>query len=278
MIKKPHSAACERNRDPILAVLREHFADRKQVLEIGSGTGQHAVYFAAALPHLVWQTSDRKENHEGIQAWLDEAELKNALPPLALDVNENWPQIKFDAVFSANTLHIMSWAEVGKLFAHLDAVLAADAKLVIYGPFNYDGTFTSQSNAQFQQTLKGWGAHMGIRYFIAVWRVFAGMDCGYSCRNGRRRRGGASGGRRSRCGCGGRWCSWSCWTRWSCRCRRWRRCRRGSGRCSRCCRTRCRRGRRRTSSSAGRATAPRRRVGFFQRVPHFLRKAIDQSF
>lgn len=168
MTEKPYSAACDRNRDPILAALRQHFADRRRVLEIGSGTGQHAVYFAAALPHLVWQCSDRPQGHAGICAWLDEARLPNALAPMALDVNEEWPALRFDAVFSANSLHIMSWAEVGKLFAHLPQVMTQDAKLAIYGPFNYGGKFTSDSNAQFQQTLKSWGAHMGIRDFEAV--------------------------------------------------------------------------------------------------------------
>ena len=165
---KPTSAACERNREPILAVLREHFADRSKVLEIGSGTGQHAVHFAAGLPHLLWQTSDRAENHPGIRAWLDEAALPNAPAPLLLDVGGEWPKKRYDAVFSANTLHIMSWDEVETLFARLPDVLSADAKLVIYGPFNYGGKFTSDSNEKFQATLKTWGAHMGIRDFEAV--------------------------------------------------------------------------------------------------------------
>ena len=168
MSDRPYSAACERNREPILGVLRDHFADRKQVLEIGSGTGQHAVHFAAALPSLIWQTSDRIENHAGIRAWLDETNLPNAHPPLTLDVNGDWPRASYDAVFSANTLHIMSWAEVEMLFTRLPQALASDAKLVIYGPFNYGGRFTSESNAQFEQTLKTWGAHMGLRDFEAV--------------------------------------------------------------------------------------------------------------
>ena len=172
MVQKPsgksHSAACERNREPILEALRQHFADREKVLEIGSGTGQHAVHFAAALPRLSWQTSDRAENHEGIRAWLDQAGLSNALPPLNLDVNGPWPEQRFDAIFSANTLHIMGWPEVETLFARLPDVMASSFKLVIYGPFNYGGQFTSPSNAQFEQTLKSWGAHMGIRDFEAV--------------------------------------------------------------------------------------------------------------
>ena len=174
MADRPYSAASERNREPILAVLREHVADRRRVLEIGSGTGQHAVHFAGALPHLTWQTSDLPENHEGIGLWLDEAALPNVLPPLALDVRGPWPPLSpprqrgYDAVFTANTLHIMSWPEVEALFAGLPAVLGDDAKLAIYGPFNYGGEFTSPSNAQFNVTLKGWGAHMAIRDFEKV--------------------------------------------------------------------------------------------------------------
>lgn len=168
MPDKPFSPSSERNRDPILAVLRDHFADRTRVLEIGSGTGQHAVHFAAGLPHLTWQTADLPESHDGIRAWLAEAALPNALPPLSLDVNGPWPSQRFDAVFTANTLHIMSWPEVETLFARLPGVLAADAKLVVYGPFNYGGQFTSESNAQFDTRLKEGGAHRGIRDFEAV--------------------------------------------------------------------------------------------------------------
>ena len=168
MPDKPHSAACERNRDPILTVLRRHFADRRRVLEIGSGTGQHAVHFAAGLPHLVWQATDRRESHDGIRAWLEEAALPNTPLPLVLDVRGPWPRQRYDAVFTANTLHIMSWAEVQTTFAQLPDVMTADAKLAVYGPFNYGGRFTSASNEQFQAVLKGWGAHMGIRDFEAV--------------------------------------------------------------------------------------------------------------
>lgn len=167
-MEKPHAPSCERNREPILAVLREHFADRRAVLEIGSGTGQHAVFFAAALPWLTWQASDRQANLAGIRAWLDEAALPNTPPPLELDVNAAWPAQRFDAVFSANTLHILSWAEVERLFERLPGVLAAEAKLAVYGPFNYGGRFTSASNAAFDAWLKERGAHQGIRDFEAV--------------------------------------------------------------------------------------------------------------
>ena len=169
MTDKPFAPACERNRDPILAVLRAHFADRSRVLEIGSGTGQHAVHFAAAMPFLLWQTSDVAENLPGIRAWLDEAKLRNTPPPLALDVDGNdWPATPFDAVFSANTLHIMSWPEVERFFGALDAITTRDAKLAIYGPFNVGGAFTSASNAAFDESLKSRASHMGIRDIEAV--------------------------------------------------------------------------------------------------------------
>ena len=108
MIDKPFSESCEQNREPILAVLREVFADRHRLLEIGSGTGQHAVAFGAELPHLRWQTGDMPLHHPGIRMWLDAAALPNVLPPISLDVNQkSWRDGRYDAVFSANTLHIM---------------------------------------------------------------------------------------------------------------------------------------------------------------------------
>lgn len=166
--EKPHSPSCERNRDPILAVLQEQFAGRRRVLEIGSGTGQHAVYFAKALPHLVWQASDVAENLPGVRQWLDEERLPNTPAPLLFNVAAEWPQQKFDAIFSANTLHIMSWPEVERFFTRLPGVLERDAVVAIYGPFNYGGKFTSESNAQFNDWLLERGAHMAIRDFEAV--------------------------------------------------------------------------------------------------------------
>lgn len=169
MDDKPFAPACERNRDPILAVLRPLLADARGVLEIGSGTGQHAVHFAAALPQLTWQTSERAEHLPGIRAWLDEAALPNTPPPLALDVAHGpWLAQRFDAVFTANTLHIMGWAQVQAFFAGLDGVLADGGVLAVYGPFNRGGAFTSDSNAQFDQWLKARDAASGIRNFEAV--------------------------------------------------------------------------------------------------------------
>ncbi|HET6552577.1 MAG TPA: DUF938 domain-containing protein [Dyella sp.] len=167
-MEKPSAPSCERNRDVILDVLRTCFADRRRVLEIGSGTGQHAVHFAAAMPWLTWQCSDRAEGLPGIRMWLDEAALPNTPAPVELDVAGRWPSHDFDAVFSANTLHIMSWDEVELLFDHLASVTTEDAVLAIYGPFNYQGRYTSESNAAFDDWLQARGKHMRIRDAEAV--------------------------------------------------------------------------------------------------------------
>ena len=111
------SEACERNREPILAVLKRVFADRHRVLEIGSGTGQHAAYFAPELPHLVWQPSDVAANRPGIREWFA------ATQPLELDVDRAFPAVDADAVFSANTAHIMSWPQVERMFAGIGRLL-----------------------------------------------------------------------------------------------------------------------------------------------------------
>ena len=169
MRDKPYSESCDQNRTPILAILREVFADRRQLLEIGSGTGQHAVYFGAALAHVHWQTADVREYHPGIHAWLAEAALPNVVSPLELDVNHtDWHSGRYDAVFSANTLHIMSWPEVEKCFEGVGQVLEPGGVLVVYGPFNYHGQFTSESNARFDQWLKARDPASGVRDFEAV--------------------------------------------------------------------------------------------------------------
>jgi len=173
LIDKPHSPACDRNREPILAVLKDIFVDRRRVLEIGSGTGQHAVHFAAAMPRLVWQATDRAANLPGIRMWLDEARLPNTPWPLVLDVNGAWPtddatMPRFDAVFTANTLHIMSWDDVVRLFARLPSAVDATATLAIYGPFKYAGRHTSDSNDAFDARLRAENPLQGIRDAEAV--------------------------------------------------------------------------------------------------------------
>jgi len=166
---KPYSESSEQNREPILAVLRTVFADRTRVLEIASGTGQHAVYFGAEFPDLTWQTSELAQNHPGIQAWLDEAALPNVLPPVVLDVNDDaWPVGEFDAVFNANTVHIIGWPAVERLFAGIGRVLLPGGIVCLYGPFNYGGKFTSESNARFDIWLKNRDPASGVRDFEAV--------------------------------------------------------------------------------------------------------------
>ncbi|WP_369915296.1 DUF938 domain-containing protein [Xanthomonas sp. NCPPB 3005] len=171
MNDRPYAPSCDRNRAPILQVLQRHFAERRHVLEIGSGTGQHAVHFAAALPQLTWQCSERAEHLPGIAQWLDAAALPNTPPALALDVQQGpWPAAGYDAVFTANTLHIMGWPAVQAFFAGVGALLAdcADGTLAVYGPFNYGGTFSSDSNREFDAWLKARDAASGIRDFEAV--------------------------------------------------------------------------------------------------------------
>lgn len=162
---KPFSEACEHNKKPILAVLERLFADVHQVLEVGSGTGQHAVYFADALPHLIWHTSDLPQHHAGIRAWQAEAALPNLKAPIALDVGDAWPNQRFDAIFSANTAHIMSWPQVEQMFRGSGQTLESGGRLVLYGPFNFGGNYTSESNARFDHWLKEMDPNSGIRNF-----------------------------------------------------------------------------------------------------------------
>ena len=166
---KPYSQACENNKGPILEVLLEAFAPCQSVLEVGSGTGQHAAFFTPRMPWLRWQTSDLPGNHAAIRNWLLDAP-DNALAPLALDVrNRPWPQRgNFDALFSANSLHIMAWEAVEDVFAGAGEVLAARSIIAIYGPFNYGGRYTSDSNARFDRWLQAQDAASGIRDFEAV--------------------------------------------------------------------------------------------------------------
>jgi hypothetical protein len=157
---KPFSEASERNRGPILAILKRVFKDTKRVLEIGSGTGQHAAYFAAELPHLVWQASDVPEHLPGIREWIADP------APIELDVDKPWPAVKADAVYSANTCHIISWPRVERMFAGIEHL--APAVLAIYGPFNYNGRHTSESNARFDVMLRARDPASGLRDFEAV--------------------------------------------------------------------------------------------------------------
>lgn len=165
---KPYSEACERNKAPILEALRLQYAGVRRVLEVGSGTGQHALHFAAAMPQLVWQCSDVAENLPGIRERLDEANLPNLPAPLHFDVSLALPAGRYDAVFTANTLHIMGWPEVTRLFAALGGLLDQQGLFTAYGPLNYGGRFTSDSNQRFDAALRAADARRGIRDFEAV--------------------------------------------------------------------------------------------------------------
>ncbi|MEI2741171.1 MAG: DUF938 domain-containing protein [Candidatus Competibacter sp.] len=163
---KPYSEACDQNKEPILEVLRRFFVRPGRIVEIGGGTGQHAVHFARALPHLDWQATDVADNLPGMRLWFAEAELPNLRPPLALDVRQDpWPVAQADGVFSANTAHIMSWSAVECLFRGVGRLLAAGGVFCLYGPFNYGGQYTSASNAQFDRWLKARDPASGVRDF-----------------------------------------------------------------------------------------------------------------
>lgn len=141
----------------------------QRLLEIGTGTGQHAVYFAPRFTHLIWVTSDVKENHEGITAWLEESSAPNIIGPGTFEVGKDpFPNGHFDLVYTANTFHIMSWKNCQLLMEMLGKNLPEEAMVFVYGPFNYNGKFTSQSNADFDQSLKSRSPEMGIRNFEDV--------------------------------------------------------------------------------------------------------------
>jgi len=164
MVDKPFAESCVENRMPILEVLRPRLDGCRRLLEIGSGTGQHAVYFAPELPKLSWQTSDRRENHPAIRAWLDDSGLANVRAPICLDVlTDTWPLDRFDAVFSANTAHIMSTEAVDAMFRGVGKILEPGGKFFLYGPFNYNGRYTSASNERFDAWLQERDPVMGIR-------------------------------------------------------------------------------------------------------------------
>jgi cyclopropane fatty-acyl-phospholipid synthase-like methyltransferase len=165
----PFSEACERNKDQILRVLRGAFAHCAQVLEIGSGTGQHAVYFAHHLPQLRWQPSETAENLEALRARIVAEGPANLAVPLLLDVRAHpWPLAEVDGVFSANTLHIMSWPAVQDFFGGVGRLLSSAGVLAVYGPFRYAGRYTSESNDAFDRYLQERDPLSGMRDFEAV--------------------------------------------------------------------------------------------------------------
>jgi cyclopropane fatty-acyl-phospholipid synthase-like methyltransferase len=166
---KPFSQACENNKQPILNILNRVLAKQNHVLEIGSGTGQHAVFFAHNLPFLTWQTSDLVINHVGINQWIDALPAQNVRRPLTINLADVKPLTQnIDAIFSANTLHIISWSLVQNFFDMVEINLVNNGVLCIYGPFNYQGKYSSESNANFDFWLKDRDKNSGIRDFEAV--------------------------------------------------------------------------------------------------------------
>lgn len=172
------AAAAQRNAAPILDVLRREFAEHSSVLEIGSGTGQHALTFASELTYLEWQPSDVAENCPGIRAWLKDAGLRNVLPPLELDVRRaDAGHSRFDAAFSANTAHIMDEDTVRSMFAVIGRALVSDGVFCLYGPFRIGGRFNAPSNAAFDASLRQRSPAMGIRdlEMLEAFALSAGM-------------------------------------------------------------------------------------------------------
>lgn len=165
--QRPYAESCEQNQQVILKVLQQVFTEPGRVLEIGSGTGQHAVFFTKHLSHLSWQPSDMASQLEGIRLWMEDADHDRIQPPLELDLsNSRWLLAQgFDYVFTANTTHIVSWPLVQSMFRGVAESLESGGRFAQYGPFNYAGQYTSESNARFDSWLKDRDANSGIRNF-----------------------------------------------------------------------------------------------------------------
>lgn len=176
---KPFADASEQNKAPIARILQRYVEGRQRVLEIGSGTGQHAVYFASLWPWLQWQTSDLDVHHDGIRAWIEDSGLNNVLKPITLDVSDSWPRLQYDLVFSANTLHILSDQQALDLIDGLPDVMHCDSVCLIYGPFNYHGQYTSDSNRRFDAWLRQRDSNSGIKNFD--WLRDRAADAGLEC-------------------------------------------------------------------------------------------------
>ena len=180
-MQRPYSQACENNKEPILRAIRVPFGHCTRVLELASGTGQHAAFFSAALPGIEWLPTDLPGALDGIRAWRLASGQENFLPPRVLDVSDSdWPDLGVDGVFAANLLHYVPWETVVNLFRRLAGQLGASQPLCVYGPFNYQGRFTSPSNEQFDEWLKSTDPRRGVRDFEAVRQLAA--DNGFALR------------------------------------------------------------------------------------------------
>ena len=165
----PVAESCLRNQQPILDVLQQELPADAVVLEIGSGTGQHAAFMAEHLPHIRWQPSEVAENIAGINAWRRHSAVENFLPPLVLDITQDlWPVKQVDAVFSANVVHFVGWHKVRSMMAGIGRVLKNTGLAIFYGPYNYGGQFTSDGNRQLDQWLKSRDPDSGIKDFEQI--------------------------------------------------------------------------------------------------------------
>lgn len=165
MINKAFSESCEQNKAIIYETIEPYLLDGIEVLEIGSGTGQHAIHFASMAPGINWQTSDLAENLTDINAWIDDSQLPNLPEPLKLDVSSQWMDKTYDLIFSANTFHIMNQDQVKQFLLRCTGCLKSEGHLIVYGPFNYQGSYTSPSNEQFDGWLKSRDPQSGIKHF-----------------------------------------------------------------------------------------------------------------
>ena len=167
----PDAPATHRNRQPILEQLSGYLSEPSKVLEIGSGTGQHAVYFSEHLPHVIWMPTEQAINMPGLEAWRQHSRLANIVEPQVLDVSQSWPDVEVDHLFSANTVHIMPLNSVEKLFQGAGRILSSGGLFFLYGPFRYGGQYTSASNEAFDQQLKRRASHQGIRdiELLIIW-------------------------------------------------------------------------------------------------------------
>ena len=167
---KPFSPSSERNQEPILEVLKKLLSPKhKKLLELGSGTGQHAIYLAPKFPELSWTCSDLEQNHHGIKLWLEDCPAANINGPISYEIGKHsFPDKNYDVVFSANTFHIMSWDKVKLFIQECGINLKPEALVIIYGPFNYNGSYSSESNTKFDIWLKDRNPESAIRDFEAV--------------------------------------------------------------------------------------------------------------
>ena len=177
MVNRPYAESCDENKQVILDVLKQMFCEPGNLLEIGSGTGQHAVFFTENMPHIIWQPSDMEDQIEGIKLWMKDANHERILLPEVLNVSEAiWSFKNMDYAFTANTTHIMSWQHVVNMFQGIGEVLRSGGRFAQYGPFNYNGQYTSESNARFDVWLKNRDAVSGIRDFEALEKLAAEND------------------------------------------------------------------------------------------------------